>query len=30
MLAAERGHAETVALLLDRGAEIDIADEVSI
>ena len=29
MVAAERGHTETVALLLDRVAEVDKADRVS-
>ena len=30
MLAAQGGHRETVALLLDRGAEVDKANRVSI
>ena len=28
MLAAQGGHTETVALLLDRGAEVSKADKV--
>jgi len=30
MRAAERGHTEIVALLLDRGAEVNKTDSVSV